>query len=145
MGERIAPAHISWLAIPAYQYFLAAVLTESAADLARPPPDQLGVMRHILRTPGAAISRKDAGNEILLLGYPQVHHRFGAKRSRRTTPNVLALKRSAGSVGGVLEPPGAGQIVGPRLCALGQIIVPAKRRNAGQSAFAIVAGEQPII
>jgi hypothetical protein len=143
--ERIASAHIAGFTIAAHQDFFPVALGKAAADLARPAPDQLGIVRDILRTTGAAVSGKDAGNEIFLLGDPQIDHRFRAERAWRATPDILALERTSGDIGRMLEAPGRGKMIRPRLRALRQVAVPAQRRHAGERTFAVMAVEQSIV
>ncbi len=125
MRERIAPAHIAGLAVAAHQNFFLVAAGEAAADLRRAAPDQLGIMRDILRSARAAVTGEDAGNEIFLLGNPELDHRFRAERARRAAPDIFALERASGNIGRVLETAGRGKMIGPGLRALCKVAVPA--------------------
>ncbi len=145
MGKGVAPAHIARLAVAADEDFLAFALGDGAANLGRSAPDQLGIMRHILRPAGAAVAREHAGDKILLLGDPEIDHRFGAKGARRSAPDILALERTPRHIGRMFEPSRAGQMVGPGLRTPGEIIIPAQRRHTGERPLAVVAVEEAIM
>jgi hypothetical protein len=98
-------------------------------------------VRDVLRPSGAAIRRKRSFDEILLLGDPEPDHRFEAEGAGRAAPDILSLGRLSRDIGRMLELPGRRQVVGPGLCAVGEIVVPSQRRNAHQRAFAIVRVE----
>ena len=65
--EWVAAHDVSGRAVATYENFLAPLPSEAASDVSRPSPDQLGIVRNILGPTGAAVGRKNAGNEILLL------------------------------------------------------------------------------
>ncbi|GGJ41874.1 hypothetical protein GCM10011393_09980 [Sphingopyxis bauzanensis] len=143
--EGIASAHIAGLTVAAHEDFFPVALGKAAADLARPAPDQLGIMRNILRAARAAVAGKDAGNEIFFLGDPQINHRFRAERAWCATPDILALERAPGDIGRMLEAPRRGKMICPGLRTLREIAVPAQRRHAGERTLAVMAVEQPVV
>ena len=142
LRERIAALNISGCAVTAHQNFLASPLSKTAADFARAPPDQLGVMRNVLGPPRAAVGGKDPGNKILFFGYPQIDHGLGPEHPWRSSPDILALGRAAGDIGRMLEPPRAGKVIGPVLCAARQLRIPAQWRNPRKYPLAIMARQQ---
>lgn len=141
----IAALHIARLAIAANQYLIAAILAEAAPNLARPPPDQLSVMRDVLRPARSAVRGEDAGDEILFFGDPEIDHRFRTEGAGRPAPDILAFERATGNIRRMFEASGRRQMVSPGLCALGQLVVPAKGGDANQRAFAIVAVEEAVV
>ncbi len=102
-------------------------------------------MRHILWAASATVGRKNTRYKIFLFRDPKIDHRFGTKGAGGPAPDIFSLRWSPWNIGGVFESTGAGKMVGPRLRAPRQIIVPPQQRHAGKGPFAVVAFEQAVV